>query len=211
MHLGIKNMSRYNYILDAGHGGFKNGVYTTDPKKNKKFKFPDGFEIFEGVINRQITKRLYQKMNTYNIDYSLVYDEVEDWSLTKRVNLANKIYSKKPNSIYISIHSNAGNGKGFEIFTSPRQTDSDLVAEIFCDQYKKFSKFPFRPGLEDGDADKEEKFTVLTDTKCPALLIENLFFDNRKEADYLVSDQGQEEIANLMLDCILQVEVKQPI
>lgn len=203
-------MSNYYWILDAGHGGEKNGVYTTAPAK--MYRFGDGFEIREGVINRQITSKLQAKLKADEIDFGLVYDDVEDTPLATRVAIADKIFAKNPNAIYLSIHSNAGQGKGFEVFTSKGQNKSDKIAYFFCEKYKElFPYFAFRADQADGDADKEEDFYVLRKTDCPALLVENLFFDNRTEAEYLASEAGQEAIAECLYQSIKIVEQIKPI
>jgi len=203
-------MSNYYWILDAGHGGEKNGVYTTAPAK--MYRFGDGFEIREGVINRHIASKLQAKLKVDDIDFGLVYDDVEDTPLATRVAIADKIFAKNPNAIYLSIHSNAGQGKGFEVFTSKGQNKSDKVAYFFCEKYKElFPYFAFRADQADGDADKEEDFYVLRKTDCPALLVENLFFDNRTEAEFLNSPEGQEQIAECLFQSIKIVEQIKPI
>jgi len=203
-------MSNYTWILDAGHGGERNGVYTTAPAK--MHIFGDGMEIREGVINRAIAKLLYQKLQQEGINFALVYDDEEDTPLKERVDIADRLYAKNPNCIYLSIHSNAGQGKGFEVFTSKGQNKSDKVAYFFCEKYKEhFPYFAFRADQADGDADKEEDFYVLRKTDCPALLVENLFFDNRTEAEFLASDAGQEAIAECLFQSIKIVEQIKPI
>ena len=70
----------------------------------------------------------------------------------------------------------------------------------------RLSQFRFRKDLSDGDLDKEENFYVLKQTHCPAILVENLFFDNRKEAEFLLSDAGQTQIAMTLFEAILATE-----
>lgn len=205
-------MSNYVWILDAGHGGIKDGAYTTAPAKMYQHQDPKGFTIYEGVINRAIAKLVWLELAALNIDFKLVYDEQEDYSLAKRVNIADKIFEKDKRAIYLSIHSNAGGGRGIEIFTSHGQTKSDKIANIFCETYQKLlPDFPFRCDKADGDDDKEAEFYVLRKTDCPAILVENLFFDNRKEAEYLMSEKGQREIACCIVQCIQNVEYLKPI
>lgn len=204
-------MSVYRYLLDAGHGGIFKGVskvyYTTAPAK--MHTFPDGLVIYEGVINRQIVNRIVKKID---VDYQLIHDEVDDLSLPIRVAAADNAFRKDPRCIFVSIHSNAGGGSGFEIFTSKGQTKSDKVAQIFCDVYKaRFPEFKFRSDKLDGDDDKEMDFYTLRKTDCPALLVENLFFDNRLEAQFLLSEAGQERIADCLAECIKKVELLKPI
>ena len=202
--------SNYLWILDAGHGGMNKDVYTTAPRKMQIY--PDGFVIYEGIINRLITEMVYKQLELKQIDFALVYDDVEDTPLQQRVTVADNVYRKDKRAVYLSIHSNAGGGSGFEIFTSPGQSKSDKVANIFCETYQKFfPQFPFRKDLADADADKEADFYVLRKTDCPALLVENLFFDNRKEAEFLKSTGGQQKIANCIVHCIENVEKLKPI
>lgn len=202
--------SNYLWLLDAGHGGItKDGKYTTAPAKMHKF---DEFTIYEGVINRKITDLLIEELEILKIDFATVYDQVEDTPLYQRTTAADNIFRKDKRAIYLSIHSNAGGGSGFEIFTSPGQTKSDKVANIFCETYKKhFLDYPFRADKSDGDADKEADFYVLRKTDCPALLVENLFFDNKHEAELLISDTGQEMMADCLLECIQNCEKLKPI
>jgi len=203
-------MSNYVFLLDAGHGGMIKDHYVTAPRK--MFKFPDGTIIYEGVINRLITYKLARLLDHEKIEYDIISDDVDDLSLQTRVQKADNRYAKDKRCIFLSIHSNAGAGSGFEIFTSKGQTKSDKIAQIFCDVYKKmFPNIPFREDKKDGDADKEEEFYVLRKTDCPALLVENLFFDNRKEAGFLLSDEGQNSIANCLLESIKMVEKLKPI
>jgi N-acetylmuramoyl-L-alanine amidase len=202
--------SNYLWLLDAGHGGIKNGIYTTAPAKMHTFQ--DGLIVYEGVINRAITKLVWLRLVELGIDFKLVYDEIEDDSLMLRVKRADDIFAKDRRAIYLSVHSNAGGGSGFEIFTSPGQSKSDKIANIFCETYQKFlPQFPFRSDKADGDADKEEAFYVLRKTDCPAVLIENLFFDNRHDAEFLKSEDGQRKISDCIVHGIRNVEQLKPI
>jgi len=203
-------MSNYKWLLDAGHGGVdKTGHYVTAPKK--MHKFTDGLIIYEGVINRQICKKLVQKLEG-KYDYRRIHSEVDDLSLQVRVARADNEFTKDHRCIFLSIHSNAGGGKGFEIFTSKGQTKSDRIAQIFCEVYKKkFPEIKFRNDTVDGDDDKEAEFYVLRKTDCPALLVENLFFDDRIEAEYLMSEVGQNRIADCLFESIEATEKLKPI
>jgi|SRR5690606_7208248 len=203
-------MSRYHWIIDAGHGGFKNGVYTTAPAKMHRFE--DGLTIYEGDVNRKIAKLVHSQLQAKKFDITLVYDDVIDTSLQTRVMLANKVYRKNRNAVLLSIHSNASPdparpAHGFEVFTSPGETKSDPFAAVFCKNYiKDLPQFKFRSDTSDGDYDKEARFYMLTQTHCPALLVENLFMDNRKEAEFLLSESGQLAIANVLVKSIVECE-----
>lgn len=194
-----------NWLIDAGHGGYGDKGYTTSP--NKMFTFPDGTTIYEGVVNRGITDKLSKLLIASNIDWQFIHDSVIDTPLKTRVTRANNAFAKRTDSVLLSIHSNAGGGTGFEVFTSKGLTVSDNIAQYFIDSYKaNFPEKKFRSDFTDGDEDKEADFYVLRNTKCPAVLVENLFFDNREEADFLLSEKGQISIAVSLYEAIKKIE-----
>lgn len=203
-------MSKTLVILDAGHGGIRNGVYLTAPAKMHTFS--DGFTFYEGVVNRKILKLVQNGLTALDIDHTTVSDDIEDTSLMERVKLANAVYKKNKNAYLVSIHSNAGGGSGIEVFTSIGETKSDKIGEIFCRNYQQLlPQFSFRKDTYDGDDDKEANFYVISKTLCPAVLVENLFFDRRSEADFLSTTTGQQAIANVIIASCLDVEGKWPL
>jgi N-acetylmuramoyl-L-alanine amidase len=206
-------MSKYYWMIDAGHGGMRNGVYTTAPAK--MVKYPDGFLICEGEVNRAIAKMVYTQLMQNQIDFCLLYDDIIDTALKGRVKIANDVYARKKNAVLLSIHSNASKGgiddpgEGLEIYTTPGKTRSDGFADVFIKHYKQaLPEFKFRTDLSDGDHDKEARFYILCESHSPALLVENLFMDNRKEAEFLMTEMGRLRIANAIVKAILECETK---
>ena len=193
------------WLVDAGHGGMYNGHYTTAPQK--MYRYPDGLVIYEGLINRAIAFRLCAKLTNAHLPFEQINDNEQDTPLDVRVGRANEAYDKDSSAVFLSIHSNLGGQAGFEIFTSKGETKSDKIAQVFCDTYQQsFPNMKFRSDTLDGDEDKESNFYVLHRTKSPALLVENLFIDNRFEAEFLLSESGQEQIAECLLQSIKKVE-----
>jgi N-acetylmuramoyl-L-alanine amidase len=203
-------MSYYKWIIDAGHGGMSaNGAYTTAPKK--MFRHPN-FTIYEGVINRGVAKHLISLMISGNLDFALIYEEEADTSLGLRAALANKIATKEEKSILLSIHSNAGGGEGLEVFTTKGVTKSDKIAQLLCDFYiTDFPEFKFRTDKADNDSDKEADFYIIKNVVCPAVLVENFFFDNEAEARLLMTSLFQKRIAQTLYKWMKHVEAIKPI
>ena len=56
----------------------------------------------------------------------------------------------------------------------------------------------------DGDPDKESQFYILKHTKCPAILTENFFMDTKKDCDFILSNTGRNQIANMHVAAILK-------
>ncbi len=59
-----------------------------------------------------------------------------------------------------------------------------------------------RTDYTDGDPDLEADFYILRHTACPAVLTENLFMDNPADCAFLLSEEGQQSIADLHVDGI---------
>ena len=47
-------------------------------------------------------------------------------------------------------------------------------------------------------------FYILKHTKCPAVLTENLFQDNREDVDFLLSEEGKQTMVSLHVDAIMK-------
>ncbi len=189
-------------LIDPGHG------IDTPGKRS-----PDG-KFLEYLWNRQIADLLLDRFMRMGIDVSLVVTETNDISLSTRVQRVNRICSKvgASNVILLSIHSNAaGNGskwmsaQGWSCYTSKGETKSDLIAECLYDAFEtEFADRKIRKDMSDGDRDWEENFYVLQKSKCPAVLLENFFYDNRDECAWLLKDETKERIADTIVKGITQ-------
>lgn len=187
-------MKKLTFLLDNGHG------VNTPGKRSPKWK--DGSQLFEFEFNRDIVKRIAKGLDSLAIPYKILVTEERDISLGERVRRANAI----KDSILISVHANAGGGTGFEIFTSPGKTQSDSIATVFCLECEKaFPEFKMRFDKSDGDPDKEADFYVLTKTKGPAILTENLFMDTESDCKFLMSEQGRQRIAEYHIRAIKRI------
>jgi N-acetylmuramoyl-L-alanine amidase len=151
------------------------------------------------VFNRDVAAKIEQYLIDWGFSVVRVYDPVLDISLTKRVAKANINAQNYEDSLYLSIHGNAAtspNARGFEVFTFPGQTQSDIYAEFLYKEVKKsYPNWVFRPDTTDGDHDKEERFYVLTKTLMPSVLSENGFFTNFQDAKMMFDPLFQNTLA----------------
>lgn len=197
--------SKYLWILDAGHGGLNaSGQYVTPGKRSPVY---NGQQIYEGVSNRQIVTYLEEWLTTANIDYVILADGHQDKPLIERTKDANGIYRGDKRAVLVSVHSNAGGGRGIEVFTSPGQTESDAIATRFIKEAKMvFPEVSFREDWTDEDPDKEAKFWMLRKTAGPAILTENFFMDSPEDFEILNSEEGRYKIALYHFNAILKME-----
>lgn len=103
---------------------------------------------------------------------------------------------------FVSIHCNSGppgSGEGFEVFTSPGQTDSDkLATSAFIAFATEFPEKRKRMDLADGDEDKEAKFTVLTRTHMRSVLFELEFIHTLQGEAWLRHPKSQARCAKAL-------------
>ena len=193
-------------LLDPGHGGIINGVYQTAGKRSPLWS--NGKQLFEGEFNRAITQGISQALTLHNIANKIIVPELEDISLRTRVNRANHLAAQYPNHqcLLISVHANAGGGKGFEVYTSRGQTTSDTIADHIAHAFTQvFPNKPLRSDYSDGDSDKERGFYMLRKTRMAAVLTENFFMDNESECCLiLMSPIGRQKIIDYHVKGILE-------
>lgn len=188
-------------LLDNGHG------IDTLGKQS-----PDG-RLKEYEYTREIVKRIHCELGNKGINSIILVPEEKDISLTERCNRANKYCDNNDKSvILISVHCNAaGNGdkwltgRGWEAWTSVGKTKSDELAELLYSAAEAWlpPSTKLRTDKTDGDRDKEKNFTILYKTKCPAVLTENLFQDNKEDVEFMLSEEGKRAIVNLHVEGIV--------
>lgn len=192
-------------LLDNGHGGLINGNPQTGSRRSHKL--PNGARLYEGEFNRAIVNGIIQELTFLNIPYVNITPEMRDVTRPTRIRRANA-YKRVRNVFLLSVHCNAGGGRGFEVFTSRGRTKSDLIANIFAQEFvKEFPDRRLRTDLSDGLLGKEANFDVLKKTAMPAILTENFFFDNKEEVEnILMTREGRQKIIDFHINAILKVK-----
>ena len=174
--------------VDFGHGGYDVGAVGKNGTYEKNINMSVGFKVTN-----------YLKSVGIDICYTRDSDVVS-WKsnlkqdLGKRMQIAN---SYNPD-IFVSIHCNSfsANSKGFEIFTTPSQNNSDILATKIHSRVKStFPDLVYRQDISDGDVDKEANFYVIKYAKCPSTLIEMLFISNPEEEKLLNNPDFQDKMA----------------
>lgn len=131
--------------------------------------------------------------------------------------------------LYVSIHVNAAANGGWQkaggwcAYTTPGKTSADDLAECLYDaaisnlasyanimalgklrgEYTE-RQTVIRTDTCDRDRDIEANFYVLKHTLCPSVLTENLFQDNRRDVDFLLSDEGRHAIERIHVEGIIK-------
>ena len=177
-------------------------------------------KFFEYQYSRIICKAVQKELQ--KLGYTVFIDIEDDdlklpqsKELIKRCKIVNDLHKKYKNCIYVSIHVNAaGNGSkwmtatGWEAYTTKGKTKADKLAEcLYKAAEKNLKGKKIRKDTTDGDSDKEFNFYVLQHTNCPAVLTENFFQDNYKDVEYLLSEEGMNQIIKTHVDGIVNYDV----
>ncbi len=181
-----KKIRKILIALDDGHG------IETPGKRTPPIPELNGRQIKENEFNRAVVKLLDKELKRCGFDTLLVAPTDKDTSLSDRVKLANR----KKADLYVSIHYNAYDGtfsgknpEGFSLhiyFNSPK---SRKLAE----HIHKYLKGGVYQQVDRGI--KESNFYVLRETNMPAVLTENGFMDNKREAMLMINKDFQKEVA----------------
>lgn len=182
-------------LLSPGHG------------KNTAGKRSPDSSLFEWEFNRRLVEKIASMLDKEGIEYILLDMGEEDIPLSKRAAEANA-YGK--NCLYVSVHGNAAgcgkwmNARGWCCYTSKGETKADPIAEIFCKEAEKLLP-SVGCKVRKYSAKKyswEENFTVLVKTLMPAILTENLFYDNHEDLKVMQSEEGLEVLAQIHVNGI---------
>ena len=184
-------------LLDAGHG------IDTLGKRS-----PDG-AFLEYKWNREVAELAYTLLEEHGFDVDFVVTETNDIPLKTRVRRVNEICSLhgSHNVLLLSIHSNAAgmgaswmDAKGWSAYTTKGKTRSDVAAKCLYDSFEEeFKERVIRRDWSDGDPDWEEDFYIIKKTSCPAVLLENFFYDNKEECSFLLMEQTKRRVAKAIL------------
>lgn len=188
-------------LIDNGHGVETPGKCSPDHSYR------------EYAWAREIAWLTLTGLKELGYDAELLVPGVHDVPLAERVRRVNEFCDKlgEGNVLLVSIHSNAKgkgewmDGRGWSAFTTKGETKADKLATCLYDMADQYLKGrTVRKDMSDGDPDWEENFYILRKTKCPAVLTENFFHDNKEDLAYMVSKEGKHAIAQTHIHGIIK-------
>lgn len=183
-------------LIDNGHGSDTPGKCS-----------PDG-TLREWAWTRECAAMVVAGLRAHGIEAHLLTKETWDVPLSERVRRVNAWCSKTgaSNVCVVSIHVNAAGGdrkwhdaRGFLAFVSPNASKGSrrLASLIAGEAVSRGHKGNRRQGPV------VEKLLSITEyTRCPAVLTENLFMDNRADCATLLSDDGIASLAEAHIEGI---------
>lgn len=176
--------------LDNGHG---EGCVNGSPDK----------KLLEYKYTRKLAAAIKNELEKVGIDVFMVTPEIKDIALGTRTRRVNEAYKKDSNCICVSLHNNAaGNGsiwraaKGFSAHVSLNASNrSKLLADYIVDAAASAGLVVRKP--MPNTSYWQQNLAMCRDTKCPAVLTESLFQDNKTDVEYLLSEEGFKTIVDI--------------
>tara|TARA_R110001592_G_scaffold298074_1_gene568644 strand:- start:12528 stop:13136 length:609 start_codon:yes stop_codon:yes gene_type:complete len=201
-------LSKYLYILEAGHGGINptTGKYTTAGKRMVK----DDVVFYEGVNNRDNVKRIIEGMEKAGLEAIDIINDWRDVPLNERVRRANEL-GRGRKCVYISIHSDANsNGKewnqasgiGTYVYEEGSTASNALARYMHQELSCNFQKIAKDRKI------KKCNFYVVRKTSMPAVLLELGFHTHKEEVKRLMTDDWKQRVVKSVVDACNIFELK---
>ena len=179
-------MTKKKICLDPGHG-----ATCTNGSPDKSY--------YEYEFAADIANRMAKILTKHGVDVKITRTNGTDITLPERVNIANN-YNP---DYFVSLHSNAYGTKwndahGWEIYVSGFGGNAEKLAKAIETETTKIIPLTDR-GI------KSANYTVIKNTKAPAVLIEHGFHTNKNDVEYLKSNEWRDKYAEANCKGILQV------
>lgn len=177
-----------------GHRAAVGGGHGSDtPGKRTPYIASLGRHINEHEFNEPVANLLAEELLRHGFEVLLIAPGDADVPLQTRTDLANEFKC----DIYVSIHFNAYDGSfegadpsgiSVHIYDGNVSDDTHRLAECVANHLKQGTQQTFR-GI------KRNNFHVLRETYMSAILTENGFMDNEREALLMLDKDFQQEVA----------------
>lgn len=178
----------YLVALDAGHGLNTAGKQT-----------PDG--IKEWTLNDKVCDKITLFLSDYNV--VVIRTDNNEGNTDEKLAARRTMYVNADAVLAVSVHHNANTGTwnsatGTEVYTDRNYTEQDQrLAELIHENMVKYT------GLR-GRGIKRSDFTVITQNRIPAVLVEGGFMDSKNDYAIITSEAGQEAYARAVADAIIE-------
>lgn len=175
-------IDKLTICIDPGHGGHDPGALGPFGEKEADVVLSTSLLLRDFLIAQGFRVVMTRSINVFI-------------PLSERADFSNSAAA----DFFLSLHCNSAEraeARGIEIFTTPGETAADPFAtDIFQSVLTEFPDHLARKDLADGDPDKEAKFTVLTETRAPAALLEMEFIQSSWGAKFLSNPANQQRMA----------------
>lgn len=178
-------------LLDPAHGQDVKGKRSPDQR------------LLEWKWSREIIGRIEKRLDQLSISHERTWIGDTEPGLKKRCLAANSI-AKKEKCILISVHNDAlGNGewmnaRGWSARVSLNASSNSKKLATMIAKAAKEMDIKVRCPKPDCMY-WQQNLAICRDTTMPAVLVENLFMDNKSDLEYLLSEEGKETLTEVIV------------
>ncbi len=196
-------------LLDRGHGRETSGKRS--PVLDEDVQSAYGVErLYEWAYCDRVAREVKSRLDALGYDAVLVTPEEYDVGLGERVNRVNRycyIYGAG-NCVSVCIHLNAAgsldtwkDATGYTGWIAmDASTNSYRLAAIFAKHAEALDMM----GNRKCGPTIRHNWAMVHLTRCPAILTESAFMDNREQAAWLLSDSGFDKVCTLHVESIVE-------
>lgn len=191
-------------LIDNGHGA------NTAGKRSPKMD--DGRQLLEYQFAREVASALHKELEELGVKAILVTPETEDITLKERCKRINQYCQQYGTAkcLSVSIHCNAAgsdgawhDAQGWSVYVSNNASyNSKALATRLAEAADGLEVKVRRPTTRQNYW--AQNLAMCRDTKCCAVLTENMYMDNKEDSRWLLSEEGKNTIVALHVDGILE-------
>lgn len=182
-------------LIDNGHGAETAGKCS-----------PDG-RLREWEFNRRLAKAIAAGLTLRGIANTLIVPEDSDVALRERCARVNALCGQDADCVLVSVHVNAAssggwhNARGWCAFVAPEASDvSRALARNLVERAGVLGLGGNRSVPAQGYW--TAPLAICRGTRCPAVLTENMFMDNRADLSYLLEPRAIGELSRLHIEVL---------
>ena len=172
----------FTLVLDAGHGGKKNG-FNIDGIKEKD-------------LTLSIANKIKKVANSKGINVLLTRDGDEDVAINHRLKLKG--------DFFLSLHVNQATNSdrnGIEMMLShPENTTESLKSVRMSNEI--YNSLKILEGIKIDSKPKYLNFVVLKNNVMPGMLLQLGFISNKNDKKFVTNDENQTKLAIAIIDAV---------
>lgn len=199
------NKSEFYVLINAGNGVDTPGKRSPDFDKEMKARL--GLDCLQEYwYNRRVALAVIERLEADGYNAVHINPEQADVPLGERVGRANMYCAAHGagHCVYVSIHHNASGGAGWTNASGYTGYIAHGASALSVGLASVFERKATELGML-GNRWKQTfayGYYELKHTKCPAILTESAFFTNKKQVDWMLSEDGFETIVRLHVESI---------
>lgn len=188
------NKKQADVIIDAGHGGSDPGKIGVNKAKEKDINLQVAKKVKKALEKEGVNVIMTRETDAGLEEPGASNKKVQD--MKARVKLINEVQPK----IAVSIHQNSyqtEDVKGAQVFYYSHSSKGEEMAKILQESVRELDSANKR------QAKANDTYYLLKRTEVPTIIVECGFLSNWEEAEKLIDEKYQEEMAQAVCSGIL--------